>query len=114
MIWTRSSVHYTREVTGPMTDKSNDADYCEGLTCPRCGESWDGLGAKPALKKIGWNPSSGKLYSCGACHSRVTEAEIETGKTFDELLDTDFEGFDPNEGAHAGDTKSPGTNCGSW
>lgn len=68
--------------------KYDTEDHVEGLECPHCGEVWDTLMDRPALKRSGWNPRSGRLYDCGCCRDRVTEIEMETGKSMSELLDS--------------------------
>ena len=66
---------------------SDDPPGESGQKCPHCGESWDSLMHQPALREIGHNPKSGTLYSCGCCLARVTDDEIETGKTTSQLVD---------------------------
>ena len=80
----------------PSNDMANDdSKRIEGLECPRCGESYDYLMDRPALKRSGWNPRSGALYDCGSCLSRVTQFEIETGEELSELIDGDCQDYEP-------------------
>ena len=62
--------------------------------CPHCGKSYDELMGQKALKITGWNPKSGTLYSCSACGDGVTEAEIMTGQSITELIESGFANFD--------------------
>lgn len=70
-------------------------DHVFDLECPHCGSDWDRTMGTPALRVRGWNPGPGILYSCQCCHGAPTEAEIETGKGLTELLEQDYEGFEP-------------------
>lgn len=63
----------------------------EGLECPRCGKDYDELMNQPAMVKFGYNPQSGLLYRCSACHSRITEYELETGNELSMLIESDEE-----------------------
>lgn len=65
-------------------------EFAEGVGCPNCGEEWDDLMGRPALRHVGHNTKSGELYSCGCCHQRVTEAEIETGKLTPQLVEEGY------------------------
>lgn len=63
--------------------------------CPHCGSNYDDVMDRPALEETGWNPKSGIIYTCWSCHDRITEAEIETGKALSELIESEFENFEP-------------------